>query len=148
MLELNQFQGKAGNMHWFSFFLCNRRTLPLQLCVSIQIPGAVDDEAVRIFLEFERVESAIKGKRLNFRGRGYLQLYRISGESRSVLKTTPYCLSLPERTQVALFTPLYKATFYCGIHRELNIASLVFTDLKISERQKGISVGPHKSCIS
>lgn len=29
---------------------------------SIQIPGAVDDEAVRIFLEFERVESAIKGK--------------------------------------------------------------------------------------
>ena len=27
-----------------------------------QIPGAPDDEAVRIFLEFERVESAIKGK--------------------------------------------------------------------------------------
>ena len=26
-----------------------------------QIPGAPDDEAVRIFLEFERVESAIKG---------------------------------------------------------------------------------------
>ncbi|KAJ6666268.1 hypothetical protein lerEdw1_000540 [Lerista edwardsae] len=29
-------------------------------CVIFEIPGAVDDEAVRIFLEFERVESAIK----------------------------------------------------------------------------------------
>ena len=26
-----------------------------------QIPGAVEEEAVRIFLEFERLESAIKG---------------------------------------------------------------------------------------
>ena len=31
-------------------------------CVIFEIPGAPDDEAVRIFLEFERVESAIKGK--------------------------------------------------------------------------------------
>lgn len=30
--------------------------------VLFQIPGAPDDEAVRIFLEFERVESAIKGR--------------------------------------------------------------------------------------
>ncbi|XP_036197724.1 splicing factor 45 isoform X2 [Myotis myotis] len=30
-------------------------------CVIFEIPGAPDDEAVRIFLEFERVESAIKG---------------------------------------------------------------------------------------
>lgn len=30
--------------------------------ISFQIPGAPDDEAVRIFLEFERVESAIKGE--------------------------------------------------------------------------------------
>uniref|UniRef100_A0A8C9F3D6 Splicing factor 45 n=1 Tax=Pavo cristatus TaxID=9049 RepID=A0A8C9F3D6_PAVCR len=29
-------------------------------CVIFEIPGAPDDEAVRIFLEFERVESAIK----------------------------------------------------------------------------------------
>lgn len=33
--------------------------------VLFQIPGAPDDEAVRIFLEFERVESAIKGRVLN-----------------------------------------------------------------------------------
>lgn len=33
--------------------------------VLFQIPGAPDDEAVRIFLEFERVESAIKGRILN-----------------------------------------------------------------------------------
>ncbi|KAM5286030.1 splicing factor 45 isoform 1-T2 [Hipposideros larvatus] len=31
-------------------------------CVIFEIPGAPDDEAVRIFLEFERVESAIKGR--------------------------------------------------------------------------------------
>jgi splicing factor 45 len=31
-------------------------------CVIFEIPAAVDTEAVRIFLEFERVESAIKGK--------------------------------------------------------------------------------------
>lgn len=29
-----------------------------------QISGVSDDEAVRIFLEFERVESAIKGEQL------------------------------------------------------------------------------------
>ena len=29
-------------------------------CVIFEIPGVPDDEAVRIFLEFERVESAIK----------------------------------------------------------------------------------------
>ena len=29
-------------------------------CVIFEIPGTPDDQAVRIFLEFERVESAIK----------------------------------------------------------------------------------------
>lgn len=33
--------------------------------IFFQIPGAPDDEAVRIFLEFERVESAIKGNLYN-----------------------------------------------------------------------------------
>lgn len=37
----------------------------LGVFVFFQIPGAPDDEAVRIFLEFERVESAIKGRILN-----------------------------------------------------------------------------------
>ena len=37
-------------------------SLPTILSFLFQIPGAPDDEAVRIFLEFERVESAIKGK--------------------------------------------------------------------------------------
>lgn len=37
----------------------------LGVFVLFQIPGAPDDEAVRIFLEFERVESAIKGRILN-----------------------------------------------------------------------------------
>lgn len=31
-------------------------------CMSPQIAEVPDDEAVRIFLEFERVESAIKGQ--------------------------------------------------------------------------------------
>lgn len=37
----------------------------LGVFIFFQIPGAPDDEAVRIFLEFERVESAIKGRILN-----------------------------------------------------------------------------------
>lgn len=37
----------------------------LTLSFLFQIPGAPDDEAVRIFLEFERVESAIKGQLYN-----------------------------------------------------------------------------------
>lgn len=32
------------------------------MCLSSQIAEVLDDEAVRIFLEFERVESAIKGQ--------------------------------------------------------------------------------------
>lgn len=38
----------------------------VNLCVWLlfQISGVSDDEAVRIFLEFERVESAIKGEQL------------------------------------------------------------------------------------
>lgn len=33
-------------------------------CMSSQIAEVPDDEAVRIFLEFERVESAIKGQQV------------------------------------------------------------------------------------
>lgn len=35
--------------------------------LSFQISGVCEEEAVRIFLEFERVESAIKGERINLK---------------------------------------------------------------------------------
>lgn len=47
----------CSNQICWVFFVC--------FWVFFQIPGAPDDEAVRIFLEFERVESAIKGRLLN-----------------------------------------------------------------------------------
>lgn len=56
--DLNQYFCCYSDHFWcgglWGFFVC-----------LFQIPGAPDDEAVRIFLEFERVESAIKGRVLN-----------------------------------------------------------------------------------
>ena len=41
---------------------CNGKYGDVASVMIYEIPGAVPEEAVRIFIEFKRVESAIKGK--------------------------------------------------------------------------------------
>ena len=55
---------KNSNLKQY-FHYCSNYFWVWGFFVLFQIPGAPDDEAVRIFLEFERVESAIKGRILN-----------------------------------------------------------------------------------
>ncbi len=42
-----------------------------------QISGVSEEEAVRIFLEFERVESAIKGERTNLKSVCWWSLFQV-----------------------------------------------------------------------
>ena len=42
---------------------CNTKYGDVQSVIIFEIPNAVPEEAVRIFIEFKRVESAIKGKK-------------------------------------------------------------------------------------
>lgn len=55
------------------------------LLVSCQVPNGPDEEAVRIFIEFERMESAIKGVNLilshHLRSRRYLLIKILNVES-------------------------------------------------------------------
>lgn len=58
--QVCHFWGESGGYRGVKWMRCS--DMMLTDCMSSQIAEVPDDEAVRIFLEFERVESAIKGQ--------------------------------------------------------------------------------------